>query len=163
MIVEPEFREFDLVKIQLAISEPRIRPYLLATIGQGDLKQAIQAYQYNIQLCETMYPSLHTFEVTFRNKMNQSLIDNYGLMWHSNNSLLFNEQERSKLDKAINFKNIAQKLKIINRLRNRVFHYKPIWKPNYNPLEKYEIVCVLIIGLTHNLRFLGVLGDLAVR
>jgi len=198
--------DFDLAKIKLTISEPRIQPYLLATRDGNDFSMAIQLYQYNIQLCESLYSSLHTFEITFRNKLTQSLISNYGEMWHSNqSSLFFEEQEIEQLNKRDviaenkiigndykcysynrkiditklslgfwtslltkniykqsifvkcisevfpyaqasdrNTLNVSNKLKIAQRLRNKVFHYERIWKSDYNVYQKHQTIHILI-------------------
>lgn len=205
--IEPN--NFDLTKIRFTASEPRISSYISATKDCNNLKEAIQIYQYNIQLCESLYSSLHTFEITLRNKLDQSLIYKYGKMWHSDESLLLlNEQERKQVEKAIdeykkhdkykklklienhklliitpitelnlgfwtnlltkkqyeqsvfvkcisdvfpfakntdrNTRNIRENLEIVRKLRNRVFHYEPIWRNNYNIHQKYQTIYCLM-------------------
>jgi len=195
-----ELNDFDLIKIKSTISEPRIYPYIRSTTGNNNLQKAIQLYEYNIRLCESLYSILHTFEITFRNKLDQVLIAKYGEMWYSNPCLLlFDNREKEQIDsikikkiikdyKLLSYKeiipnlslgfwtslltkdfyeqsifakcisdvfpyslhserntfNVRDKLEKIRRLRNRVFHYEPIWKPSYNTYERYQTIYLLM-------------------
>lgn len=65
--------------IRVAVSDARMKPYLNA--ANQDLAKAIRIYEINIKLSEVLYPSLQTFEITFRNRINEVLIDKYGRNW----------------------------------------------------------------------------------
>jgi len=75
-----------------ALSTVRLQPYLREANGQID--NAMKIYQLNLQLCATLYPSLHIFEITFRNQMNRALQDKYGRNWYEGGS--FNIQQRAQ-------------------------------------------------------------------
>jgi hypothetical protein len=53
------------------LSEPRLRPYLAAT--NGNVKEALRLYQWNIDLSGAVYETLHVFEVVLRNAMDAQL------------------------------------------------------------------------------------------
>ncbi|HEX3829287.1 MAG TPA: hypothetical protein VHV82_18650 [Sporichthyaceae bacterium] len=53
------------------LSEPRLRPYLAAT--NGNVKEALRLYQWNIDLSGAVYETLHVFEVVPRNAMDAQL------------------------------------------------------------------------------------------
>lgn len=53
------------------ISEARLSPYLAGT--DGNRKQAIQLYQWNIGLSGAVYEALHFFEVVLRNALDAEL------------------------------------------------------------------------------------------
>jgi len=107
MTDEKDYGEPDFEKIKLGISEPRITPYILATTDGNNLKQAVQIYQCNIQLSEALYSSLHTFEITFRNRVNQALVNNYGLSWYQ--SEFFTDKDKDDIQDSIKNKKILKK------------------------------------------------------
>lgn len=207
-------------EITKALSTARLKNYLKATNGRRD--KAIQIYQLNLQLCAALYPSLNTFEITFRNKINDALTETYGSQWYecddiikrykNNNKIIkfngrwiteHNEKtatmEYQSIQKAIsNLKAISESIddniipelnfgfwfalifdskykqkvwincskKIFSNctskdrdyiyknkrelkeytlyLRNRVFHYEPIWQKNYNVESRHASLCELL-------------------
>lgn len=71
-----------LPHVQPAISKPRLTRYRQAP---GDAPATVLArYLWNISLCEALYPSLHLFEVAFRNSVSQQLVRDYGSTWYQN-------------------------------------------------------------------------------
>lgn len=56
-----------------AISEPRLGPYL--RVANGNVRDALRLYQWNIDLSGAVYESLHAFEVFFRNTIDTRLSD----------------------------------------------------------------------------------------
>ncbi len=191
------------------LSTPRLQPYLSAVGDRRD--SAIEIYQLNLQLCASLYPSLHLFEIVFRNQIHSALEKEYqtgqdGRYWYDRPDLLkdleVNSVEEAKKKTRERFKDphkvadidlpprriiselsfgfwtslIASKKyqpKIFNkcvktifpyasnrersfhsittylkdstsRLRNRIFHHEPIWKPRYKVREKHEHLCRLL-------------------
>ena len=84
--------------IKVVLSDARIRPYILA--ANNDLGKAIRIYEINIQLCEALYPSLHTVEVALRNAIDKSLSYTYEKDWLWNQKLRFNSQEKNLIQKS---------------------------------------------------------------
>ncbi len=57
--------------IVAAISEPRLQPYLV--VADGNTREALRLYQWNIDLSGAVYESLHVFEVFLRNALDARL------------------------------------------------------------------------------------------
>ena len=76
---ESKLTEDDLKDIVLAFSEARMKPYLNAT--NNNYSDAIRIYEINTKLCEALYPSLHTLEISLRNQMNTVLSVKYDNDW----------------------------------------------------------------------------------
>jgi hypothetical protein len=62
-----------------ALSSDRLGPYR-AHAGGNDLA-ALQHYQHNILLSESLYAILHLLEVTLRNRFEEHLMSRFGVNW----------------------------------------------------------------------------------
>ncbi|WP_159790609.1 hypothetical protein [Sodalinema gerasimenkoae] len=178
-------------EIATALSSVRLRPYLRTVNGQ--LEPAIRLYELNLCICTAIYPSLHIFEITFRNQIDRALQEQYGRHWYQCG--LLEQRAQSFIEKAKdtvrrqgrpltrpriiseltlgfwislitrkkyqqrvfnkcikyifpyalaterNFKELAPKLPLnILYLRNRVFHYEPIWQKPYDVSSKHQYI-----------------------
>lgn len=79
-----------------AISIDRISTYL--RFSGGDLPRAIQLYERNTLLSETLYSVLQGLEVTVRNSMHNALTGAFGSDWYDQAPL--GENERSRIREA---------------------------------------------------------------
>lgn len=62
---------------------------------------ALSRYLYNIEICKTLYPILHIFEITLRNSIDKSLTDFSGTqLWYD--SLNLNTDSKLKVSTAKN-------------------------------------------------------------
>lgn len=69
------------------ISENRLKPYLTKT-NNNNLDDALDLYDWNIKLSESLYSSLCYFEIILRNVCNRKLIKDFGIDWLYNNEIL---------------------------------------------------------------------------
>lgn len=69
-----------LKKLETALSSPRLAPYLAST--EGDLNKAIKLHLWNAQLGETLHTPIQSFELLFRNALNNNLTSDFGLTWY---------------------------------------------------------------------------------
>lgn len=70
---------------------------------------ALSRYLYNIEICKTLYPILHIFEITLRNSIDKSLTDFSGTqLWYDS----LNLNTDSKLKVSISKKKSKIKIKI---------------------------------------------------
>ncbi|GEM_PF-3618742 len=69
-------------RIQLAVSTPRLSPYLV--LAKGDIDKAILLHQWNAELGATLMPILHFAEVLVRNLALQRVVNNFGKNWYDN-------------------------------------------------------------------------------
>jgi hypothetical protein len=60
-------------------SEPRLATYLKA--ANHDKQQALELYQLNLRLSESIYPTLCILEITLRNRISGVLVKHYGDTW----------------------------------------------------------------------------------
>lgn len=88
----------ELQEIQKHFTHYHFHRYLASANNFAD---ALKIYQANIQLCEAMYPCLHTIEITLRNSMHTVLKNKYGQDWFSCEALYLEEYERQEISKAI--------------------------------------------------------------
>lgn len=93
-----EITAAELQEIQKHFIGSHFQLYLSASANFAD---ALNIYQINIQLCEAMYPCLHTVEVVLRNSIHTVLKDRYGQDWFSCQELQLEEREREEISKAI--------------------------------------------------------------
>jgi len=100
--------------ITKALSEVRLQPYLKATDGQID--KALKIYQLNLQLCAALYPSLHLFEITFRNQIDGALQNKYGKDWYEGRILKIGQHGLNSIEKSKNTARMQKK----NLTRNRI-------------------------------------------
>lgn len=166
-------------QIEKVLSNQRLASY--RRTPDEELGQVLARYQYNVLLCESLYPTLHYLEVCLRNAIHDTLSTSYGTRWFRIERNLRRE-EIAKIAEAteslrkqgkddndpgrviaeLRFgfwtslldlyyekvwhqggrlrsvfphisnelrtrKNFSTRLNQIRRLRNRVFHYEPIW------------------------------------
>lgn len=64
-------------RIASLLSTPRLTPYL--TLTNGNLKEALQLYRWNIELSGALYEAVHVVEVMIRNTVDEQLRS-----WNSN-------------------------------------------------------------------------------
>ncbi len=172
-------------EIEKALSNQRLKSYLRPKDGIYDLDVVLSRYKTNLKISESLYPSLHIVEVTFRNHVHFALKNLLGENWlypgYISSNFKLRDKERETVSKAIsklkktqkeikiskviaelnfgywtslfnsyyeplwrqkallqkifpNFpkdklqrKSISKMLNQIRYLRNRVFHYEPIW------------------------------------
>ena len=62
-----------------SISKPRLTKYL--QVSRGDIRKALQIYNWNTQLSQSLYFPLQYWEITLRNKLNNFLVFKYGQNW----------------------------------------------------------------------------------
>ncbi|MDJ0775083.1 MAG: hypothetical protein QNJ49_16930 [Mastigocoleus sp. MO_167.B18] len=72
--------------LKTAFSKARIQKYLEAVCCQQEvndecMNKAVQLYQINMKYCESLYPSLHTLEISLRNYIDQNLSNKYHSNW----------------------------------------------------------------------------------
>jgi len=79
--------------IEQALSTVRLQPYLREANGQKE--KAIKIYQLNLKLCAEIYPSLNIFEITFRNRINQVMINKHGKDWDLKKNLIGSYESES--------------------------------------------------------------------
>ncbi|HVP00454.1 MAG TPA: hypothetical protein VMT15_20420 [Bryobacteraceae bacterium] len=75
-----------LLRIERTVTLARLSRYL--TASSQDITQAVQLYEYNVQLSEALYGALHGLEVTVRNAAHHALSASYGVpTWYDRVSL----------------------------------------------------------------------------
>lgn len=77
------------------ISKPRLE----ALKGESD-SEKLRAYKVNIQASEAIYPALHIFEISLRNKINEIAIRTWGKDWLLGEKVAFNDFHLGKIQKA---------------------------------------------------------------
>jgi hypothetical protein len=139
---EPKLTEDDLKDIVLAFSEARMKPYLNAT--SNNYSDAIRIYEINTKLCEAMYPSLHTLEISLRNKINSVLSVKYDNDWFTNGNIQLEQYERDTINSALikcnnNLNNLVPELNFgfWKSLINKGFYQNTIWNPCSKQIFKY--------------------------
>lgn len=65
--------------IEKALSTPRFKTYL--DLANGNNQKAIQIYRWNVAISQSLYPTLHFWEVCLRNKINNFLCWKYNATW----------------------------------------------------------------------------------
>jgi hypothetical protein len=84
----------EMTSICEALSQERLSPYCAVTKTRSD---ALELYRLNLILCQLMYPSLNTFEITLRNAINQVLSEHYGQEWLTNGKFVLQDYEIEKV------------------------------------------------------------------
>lgn len=75
-----------LTTLHRTISRDRLSRYL--TAAKGDIGYAVQLYEANIRLSQTLYGILHGYEIAFRNAMHDRLVKHFGREdWYSRATL----------------------------------------------------------------------------
>ena len=179
-----------LKNIKQAISAPRLSGF----VEQSDTSdsKSVERYKWNILLSESLYTSLHIFEISFRNRIHNLATIHWGNDWLLNGNVSFSTFHSQKIDKAkldlqksrkiietpriiaelnlgfwtslfdhqyfhdftskiiidvfpnLDKKEIKRNSKIRTRLRNtrmlrnRVFHYEPVWNLTPSIEKKYD-------------------------
>jgi hypothetical protein len=86
-----------LASIERTVTKERLTRYLGAT--KRDVSQALELYEYNVQLSEVLYGLLHGLEVTVRNAEYHALTASYGTpTWYDLAPL--SQYWKDQLDKA---------------------------------------------------------------
>jgi hypothetical protein len=67
--------------LEQAVSPSRLRPYRLSS-DSDDLAGGAR-YIWNMALCESLYPSLHSLEIALRNTLHTELSRIYGVTWYA--------------------------------------------------------------------------------
>lgn len=133
-MLEPKLTDDELKNIVLAFSEARMEPYLNA--AHSNHSDAIRIYEINIQLCEALYPSLHTIEITLRNTIDYVLSDTYGEEWFRNERIPLASYEQESVNAAItkckyNLKKLMPELNFgfwVSLIKNKSYEER-IWTP----------------------------------
>jgi len=84
----------EMASVCEALSPERLAPYCAATKTRSD---ALDLYRLNLILCQLMYPSLNTFEITLRNAIDRVLSEHYGQEWLTNGQFALQDYEREKV------------------------------------------------------------------
>jgi hypothetical protein len=133
-----ELSDTDLQEIQKNFTSYHFNPYLSAA---NNFKDALHIYEINIQLCEAMYPCLHTIEITLRNSIHSVLTNKYGQDWFSSEALRLTEHEREEINQAIKKLQRLGYVEISNRIVSEMtfgfwksliqkkIYEDTIWKP----------------------------------
>ncbi|MBD1215027.1 MAG: Abi family protein [Dolichospermum sp.] len=139
---ESKLTEDDLKDILLAFSEARMKPYLNAT--NNSYSNAIRIYQINTKLCEALYPSLHTLEISLRNQINTVLSVKYDNDWFTNGKIQLEKYEQETINTAFkkcnnNLNNLVPELNFgfWKSLINKGFYQNTIWNPCSKQIFKY--------------------------
>ena len=80
-----------------SLSRPRLEAYRIKGDSDVDL---LARYNWNICLCEALYPTLQNLEVAFRNNLHHALTQEFGEYWMWNDPPLSRDADREQIDKA---------------------------------------------------------------
>ena len=89
----------EIESICQTLSPERLAPYLKATKTKAD---ALELYKINITLCQLMYLSLNTLEITLRNAIDRILRKHYGEKWLTNGQFPLEDYEAETIQKSLN-------------------------------------------------------------
>jgi hypothetical protein len=119
-----------------------MKPYLNAT--NNSYSNAIRIYQINTKLCEALYPSLHTLEISLRNQINTVLSVKYDNDWFTNGKIQLEKYEQETINTAFkkcnnNLNNLVPELNFgfWNSLILKGFYQNTIWNPCSEKIFKY--------------------------
>lgn len=94
---DPVAQQKVLTKVRVSLSTERLGRYLGAT--KGDLKAAVELYELNLRLSQTLFGVLHGYEVALRNSMHDQLTRHFGQTnWYDKAPL--NPWHRKQIDEA---------------------------------------------------------------
>lgn len=70
-MTEPAALDASTQALIAAVSKPRLSPFI--AVADGNIREALRLYQWNIELSGAVYESLHIFEVFLRNAVDNQL------------------------------------------------------------------------------------------
>ena len=165
-------------ELQRALSTGRLEPYLSQST-QRDMDVALATYLWNLDLSESLYPSLHGIEVALRNSIHEAASEKFNSeFWFASHLVGYEKETIDKIGQEFSRRNIRatpgkyiaecnfgfwvnlfnseyehilwrslmrkvfpyaprssrtrstirSRLDSVRRLRNRVFHFEPIWR-----------------------------------
>ena len=79
------------------LSKPRLESYKLK--GDSEL-DALVRYNWNLCLCEALYPSVQALEIALRNRLNDMLLREFGRNWMWDAQLLGNTNNQEMIAQA---------------------------------------------------------------
>ena len=91
------------------LSQERFSPYL--NLAANDDSAALRLYEFNIQLSESFYPSLHNLEISLRNNFHCSISKIYGQWWLLNRDLISGTNKKE-------FVNLAKVEEIVSKSKS---------------------------------------------
>ena len=80
-----------------SLSRPRLEAYRIKGDGELDL---LARYNWNVCLCEALYPTLQNLEVALRNNLHDALVGKFGEYWMWNDPPLSRDDDRAQVEKA---------------------------------------------------------------
>jgi hypothetical protein len=88
-------------RIKIAISNPRLAPYLI--LAKGKLDEAVLLHQWNAEISASLLPALHFAEILVRNLALQRVINKYGKSWYDNPNFynLLKNDLRNRLNEQV--------------------------------------------------------------
>lgn len=93
----PCYTDTNISLITKSLSEERIATY---ANEHKDLKQALQLYSWNADICGALYVPLQGIEITLRNALHTALTETFGQKWYENNNMLTQEHSGKDIKKA---------------------------------------------------------------
>lgn len=84
--------------MEAAFSQTRLQPYIAA---RGSRSKGIELYTLNVQLCQALYPVLHTFEVTLRNAVHHAISGTHGPKWYAPGRFPLRQSEVQDINGAL--------------------------------------------------------------
>ncbi len=114
------------------LSPERFSPYLNLT--SNNASAALRLYEFNIQLSESFYPSLHNLEIVLRNNFHLSIAKVYGDWWLLNRDLISgtNKKEFVNLSKVADIVSKSKSLSSGEIVSNLSFGFwVSLLYPNY--------------------------------
>lgn len=79
------------------VSRPRLEAYRIK--GDSEL-ELLARYNWNLCLCEALYPTLQNLEIAFRNNLHNTLSQKLGEYWMWNDPPLSRDADREQVEKA---------------------------------------------------------------
>jgi hypothetical protein len=93
--------KFDKENLIMRLSRERLSSY--GDLSDQTFSEILAKYIWNLNLCESLYQSLHWLEISLRNNIHVAFSSAWGDDWHINGSLFTKEQEMiNKTIKNIN-------------------------------------------------------------
>ncbi|MEH2450780.1 Abi family protein [Nostoc sp.] len=139
---QPKLTDDELKDIVMNFSAARMNPYLsAANSNHGD---AIRICQINTQLCEALYPSLHTLEIALRNTIDNVLSVKHGNYWLCNGKIQLDSYDQKSVKDVLNkcnhnFNHLIPELSFgfWKSLIEKKCYEQIIWSPFSKKIFKY--------------------------